>query len=167
MAKKYKTVTEKELAINLYNYYSKHMTTSEKENISRIVDSLNSFNKIKRFSFDYWIKYRKIIDIIFDNLNDKNIALNVLNNDIIRNQSNKDNKNKYFDVFSLLVSVVSLVVTISKRPMHPVDGCLFIFSVFIYIFFRIIDDDNLYYNYKKNILTEKYNQIKKEIKTKE
>ena len=163
-----KTITEKELAINLYNYYSKHMSTSEKENISRIVNSLNSFNKIENSSFDYWIKYKKIIDIIFDNFGDKRLCLELINDQIVRHQSYKDDYNKIVNLISSYIAICALFISISKDiEKNGLWIGIFGFAMLITTFSIFKFYGSLQDNYMINILTEKYNQIREEIKAKE
>lgn len=109
-------MTEKEIGKSTFNDYSECLTIKEKENVLLKLNTFDDSNKTKRLSFDYWMIYKKTIDIIFDGINDKGKALKFLNDKIIRKQSHIVNENKYFNIFSLLLSIVALFSVYSKNP---------------------------------------------------
>ena len=96
------------------------------------------------------------------------MCLELLNDKIIRLQSVKDNYNKIMNLISLYVAICALFNSISKNPEKTefwIDIFGFVMLIIAFLIFQFCG--NLQDNYIINILTQKYNQIKEEIKTKE
>ena len=160
-----KEKTKKEICLKIEDFNS-ILNENQLEIYKNQVSKLDNKEKIKINSFEYWETYKLGVEYIIKILNDNDKSIKILEDQIIRFKSIKENRLKPLTLLSLIISILALLSSLTKNP-----DVLYLFGIIIsflslvillLIIYEIRSEEHLKDNYKIHIFKNKIIELKEQ-----
>ena len=158
-----KEKTKKEICLKIEDFNSV-LNENQLEIYKNQVSKLDNKEKMKIDSFEYWETYKLGVEYIIKILNDNDKSIKILEDQIIRCESRKDNYSKIFSLISLITSILTASLSLSNISLSTKIIIVFLFMVLLCLAIYTIESKIfLKDNYKIHIFENKIIELKKNL----
>lgn len=158
-----KEKTKKEICLKIEDFNSV-LNENQLEIYKNQVSKLDNKEKIKINSFEYWKTYKSCVDNIIEIINDANEAITILEDQIIRCKSRKENNSRLLTLISLTISVLALLNSLTKKFISFEMIISFLsLIILLLILYKINSEEFLKENYKIYIFKNKIIELKESL----
>ena len=161
-----KEKTKKEICLIIEDFNSV-LDENQLEMYKNQVSKLDNKEKIKIDSLEYWETYKLGVEYIIKILNDNDKSIKILEDQIIRCKSRKENNPKLLTLISMTISIFALLISLAKNSdvLYPFGFEIFfvLSCIIFYVFYEIKSEEILKNNYKIHIFKNKIIELREQL----